>query len=331
MNNVKPTRRSDKVRRRLEHESKTWIDQASRRLIDPSSSSNPINSNGESLNPSINPHAKKHNNLFRVGWRLVSLVLVGFFSFAIFTAWRSPQYKVSEISISGLQRITEEEVLTDLDIIGQHTFALNTQAIKQNLQRKYPELWDIEIFLSIPAHVSIRLIERQPMIAWNFNDIHMWIDAEGYLIPARNEEPQMLTIKANALPPYQLALEKSTNKDDDEEPIINIIRDKPSIKGKYEESIFFMFKKQISPNMLTAILQLNAWMPEESELLYEAVRGIGWNDTRGWNVFIGSKLENINDKMLMYEMIVRKLDEQGIKPTVVSVEFLHAPYYRLEN
>jgi hypothetical protein len=48
-------------------------------------------------------------------------------------------------------------------------------------------------------------------------------------------------------------------------------------------------------------------------------------------VFIGSKLERINDKMLMYETIVRKLEEQGIQPNMVSVEFLHAPYYRQEK
>jgi len=41
--------------------------------------------------------------------------------------------------------------------------------------------------------------------------------------------------------------------------------------------------------------------------------------------------KNINDKMLMYETIVHKLGEQGIQPSIVSVEFLHAPYYRLEE
>ena len=78
-------------------------------------------------------------------------------------------------------------------------------------------------------------------------------------------------------------------------------------------------------------MQLNAWMPEEKELLYEAMRGVGWRDVRGWNVFIGSKLENINDKMVMYETIIRQLEKEGIKPAMVSVEFLHAPFYRMEN
>ena len=78
-------------------------------------------------------------------------------------------------------------------------------------------------------------------------------------------------------------------------------------------------------------LEVMQGMPDESVLLYQEKRGIGWKDVRGWDVFIGSKLENINDKMLMYETIVRKLDEQGIHPSMVSVEFLHAPYYRLDE
>ena len=32
----------------------------------------------------------------------------------------------------------------------------------------------------------------------------------------------------------------------------------------------------------------------------------------------------------MYETIVRNLEEQGISPSVVSVEFLYAPYYRVD-
>ena len=98
--------------------------------------------------------------------------------------------------------------------------------------------------------------------------------------------------------------------------------DKPAFKETFPSALFFILPKQIDGNLLTAILQLNAWMPEEDTLLYQEIRGVGWRDMRGWDVFIGSKLENINDKMLMYETIVRKLEKQGIQPSMVSVEFL---------
>ena len=93
---------------------------------------------------------------------------------------------------------------------------------------------------------------------------------------------------------------------------------------------FFAQPKRIDKALLTAILLLNAWMPEEETLLFQKIRGLGWRDTRGWDVFVGQKLENINDKMVMYETIVQELEKDNIYPTMVSVEFLHAPYYRTD-
>ena len=109
-----------------------------------------------------------------------------------------------------------------------------------------------------------------------------------------------------------------------------MIRDKPFFKANPSALAFFAVPKQIDGTLLTAALQLNAWMPNEKTLLYQRQRGLGWKDARGWDVFVGQKLEGINDKMVMYETIVRELEKQGVSPTLVSVEFLHAPYYRTD-
>ena len=325
MQELEPRKRSDKVRRKLKEESTTWINQASSRITDPAHSPT-SGAHGQSVSSKTDAtqNAKKINRFFRVGWRLLSFLLVGAFSFAIFTAWQSPDYTVSTVHIEGLQRLPENDVLSVLDIYGLHIFTLEPEVVSQIIRQHSPELRDIQVKLSLPAQVSIRVVERQPMIAWQLKNDLLWIDSEGYLIPARGEVNQMLTIQADALPSYRLI-----GKDDGS--IENVISDKPKFKEDINDLVFFSILKQIDGNLLTAILQLNAWMPDESVLLYQEKRGIGWTDIRGWDVFIGSKLENINDKMLMYETIVRKLEEQGIQPSIVSVEFLHAPYYRLEE
>ena len=325
MQKRQPHKRSDKVRRRLKEESTTWINQASRRITDPTpSSTSGARGQSASSKTAMNQHAKKVNRFFRVGWRLLSFILAGAFSFAIFTAWQSPDYKISTVRIEGLQRLSEDDVLGILDINGLHIFMLESEGVSQLLRQHFPELRDIQVKLSLPARVSIRVVERQPMIAWQLKDNLLWIDSDGYLIPARGEVKQMLTIQADALPSYLLIGKEDAS-------IKNVILDKPKFKEDMNSLVFFSIPKQIDGNLLTAILQLNAWMPNESVLLYQEKRGIGWTDIRGWDVFIGRKLENINDKMLMYETIVRKLEEQGIHPVIVSVEFLHAPYYRLEE
>ena len=162
------------------------------------------------------------------------------------------------------------------------------------------------------------------MITWQSKDAQMWVDSEGYLIPARGQADAMLIIQANSLPPYQL---KSSIQDPE---TLMVIRDKPYLKPNPSTLAYFAVPKKIDENLLTAILQLNAWMPNEASLLYQKQRGIGWKDARGWDVFVGRKLEGINDKMVMYETIVRELEKEGISPTLLSVEFLHAPYYRTD-
>ncbi|MCD6576452.1 MAG: FtsQ-type POTRA domain-containing protein [Anaerolineaceae bacterium] len=318
-------KRSDKVRRRLKDESTTWINQASRRIIDPVSSptSNP-HKQSKSAKTVSTLHGNQTSRFFKVGWRMLSFLLAGVFSFAIITAWQSPNYKVSTVHIEGLQRLSEDDVLDILDIYGLHIFTLEPEKISQLIRQHFPELRDIQVKLSLPAQVSIQVAERQPMIAWQIKDNLLWIDSEGYLIPARGEASQILTIQADALPSYHLKRENDVSSK-------NIILDKPKFKENIDSWVFFSTPKQIDKNLLTAILQLNAWMPEESVLLYQEKRGLGWTDSRGWDVFIGSKLKNINDKMLMYETIVHKLKEQGVQPSIISVEFLHAPYYRLEQ
>ena len=157
------------------------------------------------------------------------------------------------------------------------------------------------------------------------SDSVIWVDTEGYLIPARGSAPAMLTISADSLPVYEL--------DDDlkEDGLATkIIQDKSIRKPGLSDLVFFAQSKHIDSNLLVGVLQLNAWMPNEKTLLYQKQRGLGWKDARGWDVFVGQKLENINDKMVMYETIVRNLEEQGINPSLVSVEFLNAPYYRVD-
>ena len=205
-----------------------------------------------------------------------------------------------------------------------HIFSVIPSQIQSALQDQFPEFRDIHVQVNLPAQVKISINERLPQIAWQEKDAVMWIDSEGYLIPARGKASDMLTIQANALPTYHI---KSAIEDPG---TIKIVRDKSGLKPNASSLAFFAEPKQIDGGLLTAILQLNAWMPQEKTLLYQQQRGLGWTDARGWDVFVGQKLENINEKMVMYETIVKELDQEGISPTLVSVEFLHAPYYRTD-
>lgn len=319
-----PQRRSEQIRRKLNEESQDSIRKASHRVVEePAVQSarggfNPIPKN---KTDDITGAVKRR---FKPGWRVLSLLIVGLLSYTLLIAWRSPEYRISEVKITGLQRITKEEVLSKVIVTGLPVFAIIPENIAAQIITAFPEFREVTVKVGLPANLTIKIIERQPMITWQSKDTQIWIDSEGYLIPARGQADAMLTIQANSLPPYQLRSHI------DEPETLGVIRDKPYFKPNPSALAFFAVPKQIDGTLLTSILQLNAWMPNEKSLLFQKQRGIGWKEARGWEVFVGQKLEGINDKMVMYETIVRELEKEGISPTLLSVEFLHAPYYRTD-
>jgi hypothetical protein len=317
-------RRSEQIRRKLNEESQDSIRKASYRAVEEpvaNSIRGIYNSKTNNKADILTGAVKKR---FKPGWRVLSLLIVGVLSYILLIAWRSPEYRISEVRITGLQRLTEDEVLSKVKITGIPVFAIIPETIANQINAAFPEFRDVNVEVGLPAQLTIKIIERQPMITWQSKDAQMWVDSEGYLIPARGQADAMLIIQANSLPPYQL---KSSIQDPE---TLMVIRDKPYLKPNPSTLAYFAVPKKIDENLLTAILQLNAWMPNEASLLYQKQRGIGWKDARGWDVFVGRKLEGINDKMVMYETIVRELEKEGISPTLLSVEFLHAPYYRTD-
>lgn len=308
----------------MNEESRDSIRQASRRIVEPPAyqpSSNGFTPLTDSASEGITSAIKRR---FKVGWRVLSLLIVGVLSYALIVAWRSPDYRISEVKVTGLQRLTEAEVLARVTAVGMHSFAVVPETIRKEIADAFPEFREVVVNVGIPASLEIQVVERQPMIAWQAKSALIWVDSEGYLIPPRGTAGEMLSIQADSIPAYQL---KSRIADP---ATAKVFRDKPFFKTNPSALAFFAVPKQIDGMLLTAALQLNAWMPQEKTLLYQKQRGLGWKDARGWDVFVGQKLEGINDKMVMYETIVRELEKQGISPTLVSVEFLHAPYYRTD-
>ena len=80
-----------------------------------------------------------------------------------------------------------------------------------------------------------------------------------------------------------------------------------------------------------AILVLNEQAPKETNLLYDPGRGLGWVDPKHkWQVYFGLNPAGMDERLIMYNTIVKELNRRKIKATLISVEYLHAPYYRMD-
>ena len=274
------------------------------------------------------PNAAKQKKTVKIhiGWRFFSAVLTLAFSACLLVGWQSSDFRVTTIEIIGTERISPEEVQASFNIQQEPIFAVVPDQISTTINQAFPEFKEVRIRAVFPNRITITLKERKPILAWKSNDGSIWVDEEGSIIPARGNVGSLLTIESSTLPFFSY-----TRAEDNTEPEMDKFHQKLNYwkLPKYSMT-WFEYHRNIEPGLFNAILRLNQYIPTESVFLFDIHRGLGWNDAHGWKIFVGLDLEKINEKMLAYERIVSELTSRGIRPSLVSVEYLHAPYYRME-
>jgi len=140
-------------------------------------------------------------------------------------------------------------------------------------------------------------------------------------MPVRGEAGAMLTIQSSVTPPL-------THPMDTTEGMLDYARLALANQSAQTSDEFVI--PQIDPNVLNAAIELAGRLPEGATLVYDPTDGMGWIDPRGWKVYFGIDLSDLQVKEAEYQVIVDHLTQQGITPVMISVEFPHAPYYRTE-
>lgn len=237
----------------------------------------------------------------RFGWRAVSFGLVALLAITIYVLWNSPIYQVQAVQIEGLQRLTEREISTLLDLTGERIFTLDASTVETGLAERFPELSAVQVDIDLPAQVSIQVTERIPVLVWYQNGRTSWVDEQGFAFPAREGiEPPALTINAAGSP---------RGLDDIDEDSGQLL----------------------TPEIVAAVMQIREVAPDDRPLLYSVEHGLGWREKRGWDVYLGLDFEQMDMKLKVYEAIFDHLKQNNLTPALVSVELLHAPYYRMQQ
>jgi cell division protein FtsQ len=238
----------------------------------------------------------------RVGWRLVSLLLVAMLAGAIYAVWTAPEFKVQAVEINGLVRLTREDIETVLSLEGQPVFTISPSKIKVDLMEAFPEIADISVSVGLPDAVSVTLEERQPVLALRLGDEEIWVDSDGVGFPPRGDSGPLPIVAGEG---------------------IALLSGSDGAEGI----------TRYNPQIIQAVLAMSAYVPPGQSMVFDDQHGLGWVDDRGWQVYFGTHLADAGEmemKLRVYDVLVQRLDENGVWPKFISVEFLHAPYYRLE-
>jgi hypothetical protein len=262
----------------------------------------------------------------KVGWRVISGFMVIFTLLAIYFLWTAPEMQVQEIELVGVERLSTEQVGGALQVIGSPVFTVDRTKMLQTLQENYWELVDASVRVGFPAKIIVEAGERQPVLLWKDRqtDFEIWVDANGVSFPKRFDMPELITVVAMEPPPALWAEEAA------EEGAATPEEDAGAQLDP--ETAVLKEHQLITPQMVSAIQALGKRAPADTVLVYDPEHGLGWVDPEeNWQVYFGSSTDNMDIKLKVYTAIVEELKAKDIRPVLINLEQLHAPFYRLSR
>jgi cell division protein FtsQ len=262
----------------------------------------------------------------RIGWRVVSTLLVGLLAFVVYQFWNSPVYRVDEAQLSGLQRLNRKSVESVLEVVGEPIFAVNPTRIQGALLDSFPEFSSVAVKVALPDTVMITVTERVPVLIWRQGGQSDLVDADGVAFPMRDgaDTSSFPVVEATGDPP-PLSVAGIPTRPQTVDSISELASKLP-----FAMPISGGAKPLLSPEMVSAALLVCSQAQEGAPVIYHPEHGLGWKDRRGWDVYFGD-VNDIAMKLLVYRAILERLKAEENRPTLVSVENVHAPYFRMEQ
>lgn len=234
-------------------------------------------------------------------WRFVSFALVLLLGAALYAAGTAPLFEAGAAQVTGNARLPADEIEAVLANSHRQIFELVPAELERRLRLNFPELLDARVSVGLPNSVWVEVRERTPVIDWSQNGGYTWIDASGVAFRPRGAVDGLITVQAQNAPVPVTA-----------EPA------DPLSPAPF-----------VSPDLVEAARALAPNAPAGAVMIFDAQHGLGWIDSRGWQVFFGDQARDVALKLRVYDSMVRLVNTKGVHPTFISVEYPEAPYYRM--
>ena len=226
---------------------------------------------------------------FSMPWRLVSGLLVLTLGGVLALFFTSDAFYVHSIAVGGLHYMSSNEIFSLTDITNEHIFWVDPDQVRADIL-KSPTVADAEVRVGWPPNmVQIIITEREPALVWEQAGVANWIDLQGRVMAQRQNRPDLLRVQVDS-------------------------------------SVTTPVGASIDPNVVTGAIQLQSLLSGVTVLRYHPDKGLGYNDQRGWEAWLGTG-SDMQNKVLIYNAIVSSLQSQGIVPNEINVDDPNAPYY----
>jgi hypothetical protein len=250
-------------------------------------------------------------------WRWVSTAIALGMIVLLYLMVNSSNFAVNTINLSGGIRVPAEEVKASLNVTGESIIRVRPAQVEAQILATFPDINSAQVEVALPDTLNVVIAERIPAILWLENEEPLlWIDQDGYTFSVRGEANLPIRVYANTTPPLALGYVDPKSVDAEEE---------------VDEEEITALVPPIDPTFVQAVQKLNSIKPADTPMLYDSKNGLGWTDPHSWQVYFGTRTEDIDMKLLEYTYIVDAILDRNLQPVLISMEFLHAPFYRLEH
>jgi len=239
-------------------------------------------------------------SLPQFGPRWVSAGITLALVFLLYTLWTASTFTVQAAEVTGAARLGVSEISLATDMVGAPIFMAVPAQIQENLRVAFPDVASVEVKVAFPNRVIVTVEERMPLLSWFQYGGTTWIDADGVAFTPRGEAQGLIQVSSNGVPPL--------------------------VQNPEGTPIYEM--KFIAPEMVQAIVILAPHVPSGLAMIYDPQYGMGWQEASGRFVYFGQNTDNIPMKLAVYDALVASLAQQGIQPTLISVEYLETPIYK---
>ncbi len=238
------------------------------------------------------------------GPRWMALLLAIFCLADLYLILTTESFTAHAAAISGNNRISTQEIENVLRIDNLSAAEINPAQVETNILVAFPEISSAIVKVTFPNNVDVSVVERTPVAVWQQDGQTLWVDAKGYSFNPRGAIDTLPVVNALGTP-------------------INIIQADPKQ--------LFGAKQFLPTSLSEEIIALTSILPEGATLLYDPSYGLGWSDPKGWKVFFGKEDGDNAFKLNVYKSLLDYLTKNNIKPSLISVEYPDAPFYRVEQ
>ncbi len=226
---------------------------------------------------------------FTIPWRLVSGRLVMPLLRVLALLFSSDAFYVHSIAVGGLKYMSSNEIFTLTNVTNMQIFWVDPDQVRADIL-KSPTIAETQVRIGWPPNmVQILITEREPALVWEQAGTATWIDLQGRVMRQRENRPDLLRVSVDS-----------------------------SVSGSVGTTI--------SADIVTGAVQLQSLLPGANVLRYHPDKGLGYNDQRGWEAWMGTG-SDMSEKVHIYNAIVNSLQANNTVPNEINVADPDAPFY----